>query len=314
MTGVGSVLEADGRAAAPVQTTALIAFVIIVGSIVGAVAFGYTDGVGQSTTVPAGGGECSYSLTFDPRDVAGFAEERAENKRYTDGSFPCVLWLDASASPEFSAGEPVAAWNDKSSNGFDATPTGSAPTWAVVDGVEAVRFSGAPDTSLRVAATSDAMSVRNDSGLTVTMLVYVGNRTHRGGGLYAIDAADSAEAALELRQSDVPVDSDRADEWAATPGPTAEITTDGEWAIITHTTDGEQGTLFVNGEDLGSGGSGVDELGSEVRIGAAGSGRSFEGYVAEYFVSNERLSAANRNIVQCAMDAKHDDIVDLDVC
>ena len=305
----------DGRrAAAPVQSTLLIAVFVVVVVIVGGVAFGYTDRVGQSTTVPAGSGECTYSLNFDPRDVAGFAEERAENARYSDGSIPCVFWLDASGSPEFSVGEPVATWDDKSTNGFDATPTQSAPEWAVVDGVEAVRFSGTPNASLTVAATPDAMAVRTDSGLTVTMLVYVLDRTHRGGGLYAIDAADSADAAIELRQSDVPVDSDRADEWRATPGPAAEITTDGEWAIITHTTDGEQGTLFVNGEALGTEGSGVDELGSTVRIGAAGSGRTFEGYVAEYFVSNERLSAANRNIVQCAMDAKHDHIVDLDVC
>ncbi len=301
----------DQRGAAPVQTTFIIAFVIIVGSIVGAVAFGYTDRVGQSTTVQAGSGECTYSLNFDPRDVGGFAEERAENERYTDGSFPCVLWLDASASPDFSAGAPVAAWRDKSSNGFDATPTGPAPEWAVVDGVEAVRFDGT-NSSLRVDATPDAMSVRNDSGLTVTMLVYVVNETHRDGGLYAIDGG--GEPAIELRQSDVPVDSDRADEWWTTPGPDAEITTAGEWAIITHTTDGEQGTLFVNGRNLGTEGNGVDALGTEVRIGAGGSNRAFDGYVAEYFVSNERLSEANRNIVQCAMDAKHDDVVDLDVC
>jgi len=304
----------EQHAAAPIQTTFLIAFVIIVGLIVGAVAFGYTDRVGQSTTVPAGSGECTYSLTFDPRDVAGFAEDRAENNRYSDGSVPCTLWLDASGSLDFAAGDRVSVWRDRSSNGFDATPTGSAPRWAVVDGVEAVRFTGTPNTSLQVAATPDTMSVRNDSGLTVTMLVYVVNRTHRGGGLYAIDAADSDEAAIELRQSDAPVDSDRADEWWSTPGPDAEITTDGEWAIITHTTDGETGTLFVNGRDLGSRGEGVDALGTEIRIGAAGSNRAFEGYVAEYFVSNERLSEANRNIVQCAMDAKHDDVVGLDVC
>jgi len=51
-----------------------------------------------------------------------------------------------------------------------------------------------------------------------------------------------------------------------------------------------------------------------VRIGAAGSSRAFDGYVAELFVSNQRLSAGNRNVVQCAMDAKHDHAVDLDVC
>ena len=302
------------RAAAPIQTTVIFVFVILLGSIVGAVAFGYTDRVGQSTNVPAGSGECTYSLTFDPRDVAGFAEDRAENNRYSDGSFPCTLWLDASGSSDFAAGDRVSTWRDKSSNGFDATPTGSAPRWAVVDGVEAVRFGGTPNTSLRLAATPDTMSVRNDSGLTVTMLVYVVNRTHRGGGLYAIEAADSNDAAIELRQSDAPVDSEEADEWRATPGPDAEITTEGAWAIITHTTDGETGTLFVNGRDLGTEGSGVDALGTEVRIGAGGSNRAFEGYVAEYFVSNERLSEANRNILQCAMNAKHDDVVDLSVC
>ncbi len=313
MKRTGGVIR-DGRSTAPVQTTLLIAVSVVVIVLVSAVALGYADQVGQSTTVPAGSGECTYSLTFDPRDVTGFAEERAENQRYSDGSFPCVLWLDASGSSEFSPGDPVTEWRDKSSNEFTATPTDKAPQWAVIDGIDAVRFDGSPNSSLRVDATPDAMSVRNDSGLTVTMLVYVVDKDHRNGGLYAIDAADDDEPAIELRQSDVPVESDRSDEWWSTPGPSPEITTDGEWAIITHTTDGETGTLFVNGESLGTDGDGVDELGSEVRIGAAGSSRGFNGYVAELFVSNERLSEANRNIVQCAMDAKHDDVVDLDVC
>lgn len=303
----------DQRGAAPVQTTLLIAVSVVVIITVSAVALGYVDLVGQPTTVPAGSGECTYSLTFDPRDVAGFAEQRAENARYTDGSFPCVLWLDASESPDFSAGDRVSTWRDKSSNGFDATPTDESPKWAVIDGIEAVRFDGT-NSSLRVDAAPDAMSVRNDSGLTVTMLVYVVDRTHRGGGLYAIEAANGTDRGLETRQSNVPVDSERADEWWTTPGPAAEITTEGEWAIITHTSDGEQGTLFVNGRDLGTESGSVDELGSEVQIGAAGSDQAFDGYVAEVFVSNQRLSEANRNIVQCAMDAKHDDVVDLDVC
>ena len=304
----------ERRAAVPLETTFLFAFVVIIGLIVGAVAFGYIDLVGQSTTVPVDDGECSYSLEFDPRDVAEFAEDRAANERYTDGTFPCVLWLDASQSRGFAPGEPVTRWQDKSSNGFAATPTDEAPEWAVVDGVEAVRFSGSSHTALTIDATPDAMSVRNDSGLTVTMLVYVVDKNHRDGGLYAIGAADGADSAIEMRQSDEPRESSRADEWHADPGPAAKITTDGEWAIITHTTDGERGTVFINGENRGSDGDGVAELGSEVRIGAAGSSRAFNGYVAEYFVSNEQLSTANRNIVECAMDAKHDSVVDLDAC
>jgi|GEM_PF-319454 hypothetical protein len=313
MKRTGGVIRNE-RSTAPVQTTLLIAVSVVVIVLVSAVALGYADQVGQSTAVPAGNGECTYSLEFDPRDVAGFAEDRAENQRYSDGSFPCVLWLDAAANRGVSPGDPVTEWRDKSSNEFTATPTGEAPEWAVVDGIEAVRFDGSPNRSLRVDATPDAMSVRNDSGLTVTMLVYVVDKNHRNGGLYAIDGVDGDEPAIQLRQSDVPVGSDRSDEWWATPGPTPEITTDGEWAIITHTTDGETGTLFVNGETLGTEGDGVDELGSEVRIGAAGSSRAFDGYVAELFVSNQRLSAGNRNVVQCAMDAKHDHAVDLDVC
>ncbi|MFD1642921.1 LamG domain-containing protein [Halohasta litorea] len=313
MKRTGGVIR-DGRSAAPVQTTLLIAVSVIVIVVVSAVALGYVDLVGQPTTVPAGSGECTYALDFDPRDVAGFAEDRAENARYSDGSFPCVLWLDATANRGVSPGDPVTEWRDRSSNEFDARPTGEAPEWAVIDGIDAIRFDGTANSSLRVDATPDAMSVRNDSGLTVTMLVYVIDKEYRNGGLYAIDAADDGDPAIELRQSDAPIESGRADEWWATPGPTPEITTDGEWAIITHTTDGEQGTLFVNGENLGTDRDGIAELGSEVRIGAAGSSRGFNGYVAELFVSNERLSAGNRNVVQCAMDAKHDDVVDLNVC
>ena len=313
MKRTGGVIR-DGRLTAPVQTTLLIAVSVVVIVIISAVALGYVDLVGQSTTVSAGSGECTYSLEFDPRDVAGFAEDRAESQRYSDGSFSCVLWLDAAASRGVSPGDPVTEWRDKSSNGFVAAPTDESPEWAVVDGIEAVRFDGTPNSSLRVDATPGTMSVRNDSGLTVTMLVYVVDKNHRDGGLYAIDGVDGGEPAIELRHSDVPVGSDRSDEWWSTPGPTTEITTDGEWAIITHTTDGETGTLLVNGESLGTDGDSVGELGSEVRIGAAGSGQVFNGYVAELFVSNERLSAGNRNMVQCAMNAKHDDVVDLDVC
>jgi hypothetical protein len=264
--------------------------------------------------VPVGNGECTYSLEFDPTDVAGFAEDRAANDRYTDGTFPCVLWLDASQSAGFAPGEPVTRWQDKSNNGFTATPTADAPEWAVVDGIEAVQFDGTSNASLTVDATPDAMSVRNDSGLTVTMLVYVVDKDHRDGGLYTIGAADGSDSAIEMRQSDVSPGAARADEWWADPGPAAQITTEGEWAIITHTTDGDSGTLFINGENLGSDGDGVAELGSEVRIGAAGSTRAFNGYVAELFVSNEQLSTANRNIVECAMDAKHDSVVGLDAC
>lgn len=297
----------------PIQTTVLLAFAVGLGVVVGVVVLQFVGGIGPTTTVSGGDAQCTYSQTFDPRDVAGFAADRAANERYTDGTVPCVLWLDAGASPGFEPGRPVGEWRDKSSNRFRATPTAAGPEWAVVDGVEAVRFDG-DGGWLRLDAPPSALSVTNDSGLTVTMLVYVVDRDRRGGGPYAIDAADDTGSALELSQSDRPPTSPAADEWWSTPGPTTEITTAGEWAIVTHTTDGETGTLFINGDSQGTTGDGVATLGSEVRIGGDSSGRAFEGYVAEYFVSNERLSPGARNVVQCSMAAKHNDVVDLDVC
>jgi len=297
----------------PIQTVALLIFAVGLGLVVGVVVIQFAVGIGPTTTVSGGDAQCTYSQTFDPRDVAGFAADRAANERYTDGTVPCVLWLDAGGSPGFDPGTPVAEWRDKSSNGFRATPTAAGPEWAVVDGVEAVRLDSSGGW-LRLDAPPSAMSVTNDSGLTVTMLVYVVDSDRRGGGPYAIDAADSNGSALELSQSDRPATSPAADEWWSTPGPTTEITTAGEWAIVTHTTDGETGTLFVDGESRGTAGDGVAALGTGVRIGSDGSGRAFEGYVAEYFVSNEQLSPGARNVVQCAMATKHDDVVDLDVC
>ena len=315
--------RAEWRPTRPIQTTALLAFAVGLGLVVGVVVIQFAGGIGPTTTVPGGDAQCSYSQTFDPRDVAGFAADRAANERYTDGTVPCVLWLDAGGSPGFDPGTPVEAWQDKSTNGFRATPTAPGPEWAVVDGVEAVRIGGNESGDggsdgdrggwLRLDAPPSAMSVTNDSGLTVTMLVYVADGDRLGGGPYAISAADDAGSAVELRQSDVPPTDPAAGEWWPTPGANTEITTAGEWAIVTHTTDGETGTLFVDGEPRGTAGDGVATLGTEVRIGGDGSGRAFDGYVAEYFVSNERLSAGGRNVVQCAMAAKHD-AVDLDVC
>ncbi|WP_253737397.1 LamG-like jellyroll fold domain-containing protein [Halohasta salina] len=303
----------EWRPTTPIQSTVLLAFTVGLGLVVGVVVIQFVGGTGPTTTVSGGDAQCSYSQTFDPRDVAGFAADRAANERYTDGTVPCVLWLDAGASPGFDPGTPVGEWRDQSSNGFRATPTAAGPEWAVVDGVEAVRFDGSRGW-LRLDAPPSALSVTNDTGLTVTMLVYVVDSDRRGGGPYAIDAADGNGSAVELSQSDRPPASPEADEWWSTPGPAAEITTDGEWAIVTHTTDGETGTLFVDGDSQGTAGDGVAALGTSVRIGGDGSGRAFEAYVAEYFVSNEQLSPGARNVVQCAMNAKHDDIVDLDVC
>ncbi|MFW6320507.1 MAG: LamG-like jellyroll fold domain-containing protein [Halohasta sp.] len=316
MTRMRGEIRDDERSATPVQTTLLIAIVILVGLLVGAAVFDIGYLLGEPTTVPAGSGECSYTIDFDPRDVSGFAEDRAASQRYVDGTFPCVLWFDASSSRSGEPGSSVRTWRDKSSNGFDAKPVGTAPRWASVDGIEAVEFGREDNASLTVDATPADLNVSTDSGLTVTMLVYVVDAEDRGGGLYSMgDPGGGPDGrAFEVRQSDVSTSDPAADEWWADPGPDAEITTDGEWAIVTHTTDGEEGTLYVNGESVGTETGRATELGGEIRIGSVGPDSAFEGYVAEYFVTNERLGEASRNIVQCAMAENHDDVVDLDVC
>ena len=303
----------DGSGGVPIQTTGLLVIVVVIAFITAGVLFGFGTGFPDRSTVTAGSGECTYTLTFDPQDVDGFAADRAASERYTDGTFPCLLWLDAASASGFADGEPVSTWADRSTNGFSARPTGEAPRWATVDGVRAVRFSGQPDGALTVGSESDRPQLSADSGVTVTMLVYVDNRTHRDGGLFAISDGDG-ETAVDLRQSDVPAGDPQADEWWATPGPRSTITTEGRWAIVTHTVDTDSGELFVDGDSQGQVDRGVEELGSEIRIGAARSGVAFDGYVAEYFVSNRRLSTGQRNLVECAMDAKHDSVVDLDAC
>lgn len=314
MKSVSTALRDDTHSTAPTETMYLIGIVAVIGVIVGVAVLAPTAEFGEPTTVSGGSGDCLYSHDFDPRDVVGFAEDRAANQRYTDGSFGCVLWLDASQSRGFAPGVPVRTWTDKSSNRFSVTPIGDAPEWAIVDGVQAVGFDGNPNSSFVVDTTPDAMGISADSGVTVTMLVYVSDKASQG-GLYTIGEAGGTEGtAFELRQSDEAGNVDRSDEWWATPGPTPKITTEAEWAIITHTTDGKTGTLFVNGDSQGTGTNEVATLGTDIQIGSAGSDRVFNGYVAEYFVSNRQLSKTQRNMVQCAMTANHDYVVNLDVC
>lgn len=307
-----NLFERDRRSVTPVVGTILvIAVMFIVASAIGVVALGYTDDITESTTVSAGSGACSFELNFDPADVDGFADERAENAQFSDGSIPCVLWLDASQSPGFDAGSSVSVWTDKSSNNVDATPVSESPTWAVQDGVEAIRFDG-DDAYLAAEAPPDAIDVNKDSGLTVTMMVYVVDKSDDNGGLYAIGQAGAGAGGTVFEMRQAPIFA--GDEWWVDPGPTTPVTTEGEWAIITHTADGDEGTLYINEEDVGSGTIGSGDLGSDIQIGSAGSGRVFNGYVAEYFISNKQLSDEDRNTIQCAMDAKHDFTVGLNAC
>jgi len=196
----------------PIQTTGLFVIVLLIGFITAGVLFDFGTDLTDRTTVTAGGGECTYTLTIDPRDVDSFADERAANERYTDGTFPCLIWLDAAGTAGFAEGQPVREWADKSTNELTARPTGEAPHWATIDGIRAVRFDGQVDGGLGVELDNDP-TVRAESGLTVTMLVFVENRTHRDGGLFAIsDDGKEGKTAVDLRQSDVPADQPQADE------------------------------------------------------------------------------------------------------
>ncbi len=303
----------DCRGGVPIQTTGLFVIVLVIGLTTAGVLFGFgTDYTGPAT-VTVESGQCTQTVTFDPQDVDGFADEHAVSDQSTAGSFPCVLWLDASGTGEFDDGEPVTEWTDRSTNLLSATPTGEAPRWTTVDGVPAAKFNGSESSGLSVALDADNQTLDADSGVTVTILVSVENRTHHG-GLYAIsDVEDDGEPAVDLTQSNVSSNLPQADQWRATPGPQSAAT-EGEWTIITHTVDTESGELFVDGDSQGQVERGVDELGSEIRIGAGHSDTAFDGYVAELFVTDERLSTGQRNLVECAMNDRHDSVVDLAAC
>lgn len=305
----------DRRSVTPVVgTILLISVLFIVASAIGVVALGYTDDITESTTVAEGSGACSFELNFDPADVDAFAQERDENVQFSDGDIPCVLWLDASQDPEFDQGSPVSTWADKSSNNVDASPISESPNWAVQDGVEAIEFDGTDGRSLEAQAGPDAIEVDEDSGLTVTIMAWVADKNNAGGGLYAIGEPGDGNTGtvFEAKQSGG-VDNT----WFVDPGPTNDITIEGEWVIITHTVESiaDGGQFYVNGEERREQATGdVDDLGSDIQIGSAGSDNVFNGYVSEYFISNERLSDEDRTTVECAMDAKHDFAVGLSAC
>lgn len=307
----------DCRGGVPIQTTGLFVIVLVIGLTTAGVLFGLGTAFTGPTPVTVDSGQCIQTLTFDPQEIDGFADEQTASDQYAEGMFPCVLWLDASGTGEFDDGEPVTEWTDRSTNLLSAHPTGEEPRWMTVDGVPAARFNGSESGGLSVALDADNRTLDAESGLTVTMLVYVENRTDRG-GLYAISAddgnGDEIEPAVDLRQSDIPPDHSGANQWQATLGPDSTITTESEWAIITHTVDTDSGELFVNGDSQGENDGEVVELGSEVRIGESLSGQTFDGYVAEFYLTDERLSTGQRNLVECAIDAKHNSVVELDAC
>jgi len=308
----------DCRGGVPIQTTGLFVIVLVIGLTTAGVLFGLGTAFTGPTPVTVDSGQCIQTLTFDPQEIDGFADEQIPSEQYAEGMFPCVLWLDASGTGEFDDGEPVTEWTDRSTNLLSAHPTGEEPRWMTVDGVPAARFNGSESGGLSVALDADNRTLDAESGLTVTMLVYVENRTDRG-GLYGIsdgrdDSTDGDSSAVDLRQSAVAAERSQAADWWATPGHQSEITTEGQWAIITHTVDTGSGELFVDGDSQGEVDDGVDELGSEIWIGTTPSGQTFDGYVAEFYLTDERFSTGQRTLVECAIDAKHDSVVDLDAC
>ena len=287
----------------------MVSILFIIGASISVVAFGFAEDLSEPTTVATGDDQCVQSIEFDPSDVQGYADDRE--------TFTCVLWLDASQSESFENGEAVDRWEDTSTNEFDATPDETDPEWGLKDGVEAVNFDGVDGSSLLVDAPPQDLNIDADRGVTVVVMVYVADASNDDAGLYSIgeDGAGADGDVFAIRQSN-----NANEEWWVDPGDTFDITTEGRWAILTHTTDGNTFATYVNGEETASGDveavlNGPFELGSDdIRIGSTTEDGVFEGYVAEYFVANERIDDDKRAWVECGMSQKHGDIVDVSGC
>lgn len=283
----------------------MVSILFIVGASISVVAFGFAEDLGEPTTVASGDDQCVQSIEFDPSDVQGYADDRE--------TFTCVLWLDASQSESFEHGADVDRWQDTSTNEFDATPESNTPEWRVQDGVEAVRFDGSTDSSLLVDAPPQDLDLDADRGITVIVMAYVRDGDNRG-GLYSIGEEMAGKGGGVFKKQT------NNGDWWVDPGGTPSITTEGQWAIITHTTDGNTYATYTDGKVTSSGDveevlNGPFELGSDdIRIGSVRNNYVFDGYVAEYFVANERIDEQKRAWVECGMSQKHGDIVDVSGC
>lgn len=318
--------EGDDRSVSPVVATILVvAITIVIATAIGATVFGFTDRLG-STTVAAEDDQCVDSIEFDPADVSSFQDV---------SDLGCVIWLDASKE-DYSSGDDVTKWTDRSPNGFDMTESSESgvtpPSYAgQIEGVPAVEFQRADTEGLTTQINSSKTDIVSDTTLTVTALV------HMQSGQSTVFQAGQPDGASTFDYFRFGYNDNSAlggstttpwfvfagDAPAGYPIITGHRPTRSDslkqWMVVTHIHDGSEFTSYVNGQQRFNAESkmnisdGVMQVGYELDENGA-TGAYMDGYVSEIIIFEKSLNHDQRKGIECALDRKHGDAVKVKDC
>lgn len=317
----------DQRSVSPVVATILVvAITIVIAASIGATVFGFTDSLG-GTDIAASGDQCLQSVAFDPNDIDAFADSATAD-------LDCQFWFDANQE-DFSDGDSVEQWTDRSGNGFDATLPAvgnfEPPTYTSDDdGVAAIQFNSDEPNGLSTEQTAAEMGLDGDQEFTLAVVLKPNDGVD--GGVLQAGTTENGGEPWGFK----PVFDGGDPEWVHLMIGSGSVTWDGEgdqdeWLVVTKTFDGERVSTYIDGEPIlvnnegvgrnaGQFGEvGVDVTDTPYNIGffdfdGGSPDDPFDGSIAEVVVLDESFEDTDRETLECAFDEKHGSAVDIVHC
>jgi flagellin-like protein len=316
-------LGVDDRSVSPVIATILmVAVVVVIAASIGAVAFGFTDNLGEAT-VAASSDQCVVeTVEFDPNDVSGFADQLGSS---------CVVWFDATQT-DYSDGDTVDEWEDQSENPYDLTSADEAsisdPTWRNdVDGLAAVEFDGTNDEGLSTSVNTSRANVVGETSISVTALVHV-----KAGESTILQVGQPVSGDNEYFRHGYNDDGSTDYPWYAFAdidappasqfyghSPNAGTSVD-TWKVVSYVHDGDRLDAYVDGESKGGQDGRLDISDGSIQIGyetndvGPVSSTFLNGAVAELVIFEKALTDDERKAIECALDQKHGNAVSVAGC
>lgn len=250
----------------------MVVIVVILASLVGAMALGLSDRLDEEAVVhdeEACGGFQEAAFQVSGSDYTELLAELQEND--------CALWLQPEAFE--TAGGSVVTWSDGGPNGFDATQSDASDRPEVVTdpelGIDVVEFEADhtgidPDDSdstsgtfLNIPRDVDELDIDEDSGFAIVATIEV-DEFDRGGawtvGEAGVDGREFSMRTCSTYSFDGCYTdngfSDPEGWWRGQHWDTADVDfqsgtgSAGEWLILTHAFDGDEVVVRVNGQEV----------------------------------------------------------------
>ena len=265
------------------------------------------------------------TITYEPPTFDKVQTAISENN--------CALWLNAGDVETDESGR-VTRWYDSGRNGFDAIQSTAAdrPTLVsnAVNGQPALDFDGQnqettdPDDTdgqfLRLDRDVSDLNLDDDSGMVVIAVLRV--EEFDRGGTWTIGEAGETGREFSMRTCSTygfdgcSVGGDASGEWRAQQWDVADVDftspeTDGQWAILVHSYDGEHVSVRVNGESLANESADLD-LGTSRDIQLGRWERTpgdphwyFDGRMAEVLIFDQSLTNEDIENAESYLNTKY---------